>query len=1309
VRNLKNLILASSAIVLSLLSVDAVFAFSGSGSGTSASPYMITTCTQLQEMNNAKSSYYKLANNIDCSATTTWNSGYGFLPVGIGSSAFTGTFDGDGKTISGLYINRTSSSSGAANYGQYVGLFGYTSGATVKNVGLVSVNISGYYLVAGIVGQTYGTSISNSYVTGSVSGVNNYVGGLVGESCYSSSVTTSYSNANISGASYVGGLVGDNYASSTISNSYARGTVTGTAGIGGLVGQSAFSITNSYATGNVTGTSSNVGGLVGYNLSSTITNSYATGNVSGEQAGGLVGLNYQSATVQNCYAKGNVSGTGFLGGLVGSNYYSSVILNSYSTGSVSSSTGSYSGRLLGYNPGSTVTNSYYWSGSTCTNCGAVYGTAEATLSNFYLATHNVYDTTSPLWDFSTVWQVQTAHFPALRNLPNPYVCGAGLYLSGASCVTTSPGYYSPAGDDLQYPSGVGYYAAAGSSSATACGGNNFYCPNSANVTPTTVTVGYYSTGGTATTRTGQSACGGNTYYCVSGVRTSVSTGYYSTGGTETTRTGQSQCTAGYYCVSGVQNQSGAGYYASGSGATSATACGVGYYCPNATNATPTPCGDNNHYCPTTTNISPTTVSFGHYSTGGTETTRTAQTICEEGFYCVSGVRTAAASGSYTSGTGNTSQTTCEAGYQCPGSANRTICGTGYSSASGASSCSAWNQNTPTNFGATNASYDFDTTLDFQSVPNEALAGTSSCSAQIDINDTDGLSLAWEGDIGTDGDYIYTSANFGDTYYYRYHCTDTAGNLSNWSNWSTGITVDDGVDDYSAEPATVELNNSTGTAALSEAKSTAVFRDEQVIDLSSSTVAEAPSTVVNGSTIGLLLDNPSDVKKVKLANGAGSSDSQITIRNTTSTAVITLENNTTFYAADTWNGNLTAPTDVTNEVGSDGSITRSAITFGSADSRLILDKAAKISLPTIAGTPYYSQNNGTTWTEISVCSDATENSAGSLVFPNECFIKTGSETVVWTYHFTTFGNLSETAIDISNMTIGAAPGIVTAYFEAQQEVPVGGEIVITIDPAYLMDDIADLTSHLTLYTDDGLNISSQIAYSSLINHTVTIGNQLNPIAAGSSVVIRFQADVFDLNPTMSGDYTFNFYTKDTPASARQASGSVTAHYSLDVEVMATVNEALVLGIDNNSLTFNVDPTVNGGQDDAKNNTLTVSSNCYDGYQIHVALEDDNATPNQLSGTAASGNAVFTSAPDLNSDNYFQFLVNQAASSLTGTPATIANTATSYSGSTPVLQSSGLGTSLTNQDTVRVNYDFNVNFDTLPDVYGGTMVYTLSAGV
>ena len=120
--------------------------------------------------------YFALANNIDASETATWNEDpgspgfyFGFEPI----SDFDGSLDGKGYTISGLHINRPSSS--------YCGLLGTSSGATVSNLTLDACSISGYRYVGVLVGRMYGGGITNVTVTNpQVSGYSG-VGGLAGE------------------------------------------------------------------------------------------------------------------------------------------------------------------------------------------------------------------------------------------------------------------------------------------------------------------------------------------------------------------------------------------------------------------------------------------------------------------------------------------------------------------------------------------------------------------------------------------------------------------------------------------------------------------------------------------------------------------------------------------------------------------------------------------------------------------------------------------------------------------------------------------------------------------------------------------------------------------------------------------------------------------------------------------------------------------------------------------------------------------------------------------------------------------------
>lgn len=268
----------------------------------------VLTLDQLQAINNRLDLNYALVGNLDASATSGWNSGAGFAPIGNGSTPFTGIFDGMGHTIGDLTINRPSTDS--------VGLFGTVgSGGVVRNLGLGGGSTTGRNAVGPLAGASYGM-VSNTFATGTVNG-QVAVGGLVGSN--GGTITLSYATGAVSGFQSVGGLVGSNRG--TVQSSYAGSAVNGSSEVGGLAGYNGGSISASWASATVTG-SLNTGGLVGQNDSlGTVLNAYATGNVSGgDNTGGLVGSN--TGTITSAYATGVVSGNGgSTAALVGTNFF----------------------------------------------------------------------------------------------------------------------------------------------------------------------------------------------------------------------------------------------------------------------------------------------------------------------------------------------------------------------------------------------------------------------------------------------------------------------------------------------------------------------------------------------------------------------------------------------------------------------------------------------------------------------------------------------------------------------------------------------------------------------------------------------------------------------------------------------------------------------------------------------------------------------------------------------------------------------------------------------------------------------------
>jgi len=134
----------------------------------------ITTCAGLQNMKNNLVEDYVLDNDINCDVSP-YNTGSGFEPVGSSSSKFTGSLDGDGYAITGLYISRA----GVSN----VGLFGNTyTGASVSNLILENVDITGGDATGALVGSA--EDLDNTFtqikVSGSVHGTIRYTGGIIG-------------------------------------------------------------------------------------------------------------------------------------------------------------------------------------------------------------------------------------------------------------------------------------------------------------------------------------------------------------------------------------------------------------------------------------------------------------------------------------------------------------------------------------------------------------------------------------------------------------------------------------------------------------------------------------------------------------------------------------------------------------------------------------------------------------------------------------------------------------------------------------------------------------------------------------------------------------------------------------------------------------------------------------------------------------------------------------------------------------------------------------------------------------------------
>ena len=229
-------------------------------------------------------------NLVSKSDLTEWK------PIGARWSSYTGTFDGQGHTISGLYFNNPHSS--------YVGLFGCIgANGKISNVGVLDSYFQFSEFGGGVCGVNHGT-VRDCKNTGSVRGL-----------------------------AAIGGVCGLNEKGGIIENSFNEGTVSGTGDnvqqVGGVCGYNNGTIKSCYNTASVSGQNS-VGGVCGFNSSGIITNCFNEGTVSGQTFVGGVCGNGCGVTTTNCFNGGIVSGQTFVSGVCGyDKNYDGTLTNCY--------------------------------------------------------------------------------------------------------------------------------------------------------------------------------------------------------------------------------------------------------------------------------------------------------------------------------------------------------------------------------------------------------------------------------------------------------------------------------------------------------------------------------------------------------------------------------------------------------------------------------------------------------------------------------------------------------------------------------------------------------------------------------------------------------------------------------------------------------------------------------------------------------------------------------------------------------------------------------------------------------------------
>lgn len=307
------------------------------GSGTKEDPYKIATAEQLallaSDVNSGiadkthANDYFVLTSNIDLS-------GHRWIPIGfqISSSrhykSFSGFFDGNGKKITGLYVDERGNDRSA-------GLFGVVSAVSneptfkdiiIENATVYAGNSTdssdfsyGGGVLAGMITVLGGSNvdyiaIKNCTVSGTVNS-NMYAGGLVGDASYAL-ITNCVADVEVTGLATSGGFVGNAF-ESEFTNCIAYKNVSGGWSTGGFAGILYYNstINRCAAYGDVRATNWNVGGFVGYTEEGIkISNSFCMGKVESNvtdwqpKAGGFMGTS-NGADITSCQAGGEVVGT----------------------------------------------------------------------------------------------------------------------------------------------------------------------------------------------------------------------------------------------------------------------------------------------------------------------------------------------------------------------------------------------------------------------------------------------------------------------------------------------------------------------------------------------------------------------------------------------------------------------------------------------------------------------------------------------------------------------------------------------------------------------------------------------------------------------------------------------------------------------------------------------------------------------------------------------------------------------------------------------------------------------------------------
>lgn len=323
--------------------------------------------------------------------------GVAFTPIGNEATPFRGVFDGNGRTIHGAAYD------GLVGLESGVGFFGWTDGATVKDLRLTGVYFTGFAKVGGLGGAIAGRStVIGCAVSGEVRGLIDELGGLVGigwDSAFIGSSADVFVNDALGTCFRVGGFVGHGHLGSSYETCEAHGDVRGRDCVGGFSGvlHGATAI-DCFATGRVEGLAW-VGGFTGYMKKELPWDTYAVGcSAPGDKAvvctgfssrlwnpqgtGGLAGLVERDLVVQDCWAERPVFGyvppegspqQSSVGGLIGYLELGALAIDCWASGDVE---GNGAGGAIGWAEGCLINVHATGDVSGTGFCGGLVGSVE---------------------------------------------------------------------------------------------------------------------------------------------------------------------------------------------------------------------------------------------------------------------------------------------------------------------------------------------------------------------------------------------------------------------------------------------------------------------------------------------------------------------------------------------------------------------------------------------------------------------------------------------------------------------------------------------------------------------------------------------------------------------------------------------------------------------------------------------------------------------------------------------------------------------------------------------------------------------